>query len=122
MSRRKAYDFIVCGAGPSAAAWLRSTLRQSPGARILLLERGPYCKTDILTEKNPFKLLKDTPRILAKYQHDVVQGAVLGGGTSVNNYAWITPSKHDEEAGVTGAHDNVLRSRLDWYAQAAARG
>eukprot|EP01051_Picozoa_sp_SAG22_P034148 SAG22_NODE_15337_length_351_cov_0.809524_1_plen_53_part_10 len=44
------YDFIVCGSGPAAAAWLRSTLHHVPGARVLLLEKGPYCKTDVLTE------------------------------------------------------------------------
>ncbi len=91
----KCYDYIVCGSGPGAAAWLRSTLRHSPQSRILLLERGPYCKTDVLTEPNPFRLLRDSKRIVSAYSHNVMQGSTLGGGTAVNNYAWVTPSYAD---------------------------
>ena len=95
VARAKHYDYIVCGSGPGAAAWLRSTLRHSPQSRILLLERGPYCKTDVLTEPNPFRLLRDSKRIVSSYRHNVMQGRTLGGGTAVNNYAWVTPSYAD---------------------------
>ena len=89
------YDFILCGSGPGAAAWLRSTLRHAPTARILLLERGPYCTADVLTEWNPLRLLRDTDRVVASYSHSVMQGRTFGGGTAVNNYAWVTPSYSD---------------------------
>ena len=67
------YDFILCGSGPAAAAWLRSTLRHAPGARILLMERGPYSKTDVLTERNPFRALRASKQLLASYNHGVMQ-------------------------------------------------
>jgi choline dehydrogenase len=89
------FDYILCGSGPGAAAWLRSTLRHAPQSRVLLLERGPYCKTDVLTEPNPFRLLRDSKRVVAGYNHSVMQGSTLGGGTAVNNYAWVTPSYAD---------------------------
>jgi hypothetical protein len=89
------YDYILVGSGPGAAGWLHTTLCTSPHARILLLERGPDCQTDILTERNPFTLLRDSARVVASYAHGVMQGATLGGGTAVNNYAWITPSFAD---------------------------
>eukprot|EP01048_Picozoa_sp_COSAG05_P004771 COSAG05_NODE_269_length_12494_cov_9.329326_3_plen_551_part_00 len=92
---RKVYDFVVVGSGPSAASWVRSALREAPTSKILLLERGPYCKTDLLTERNPLKLLRDSKRVVKDYQHGVVQGHTLGGGSAVNNYAWITPSWAD---------------------------
>lgn len=89
------YDYIVCGSGPSASAWVHTTLKRKPGTRILVLERGPYCKTDILTERNPIRLLLDSKRVIAEYEHGVCQGKTLGGGTAVNNYAWVTPSYKD---------------------------
>ena len=52
---KKLYDFIVVGTGPAAASWVRTALTKQPKAQILMVERGPYCKTDLLTEKNPFK-------------------------------------------------------------------
>ena len=67
------YDYIVCGSGPGAAAWLRTTLKAKPDARILFLERGPYCKTDILTESNPIRCFIDSFRIIADYNHGVMQ-------------------------------------------------
>ena len=39
------YDFIVVGSGPGAAAFCRSVLRRVPGARVLMLEAGPFNKT-----------------------------------------------------------------------------
>ena len=94
MSRRL-YDFIVVGSGPSAAAWVRSVLRAAPESKVLLVERGPYCKTDLLTERNPLTVLRDSRRVVAKYEHGVMQGKAMGGGTAINNYAWITPSYAD---------------------------
>ena len=61
------YDFIVVGSGPGAAGWLDATLSATPHARILLLERGPDCQTDILTERNPLTLLRDSARVVAEY-------------------------------------------------------
>jgi choline dehydrogenase-like flavoprotein len=94
-ARKRLYDFIVVGSGPSAAAWVRSALRAAPESKILLVERGPYCKTDLLTERNPLTVLRDSRRVVAKYEHGVMQGKVIGGGTAINNYAWITPSYAD---------------------------
>ena len=96
----RVYDFIVVGSGPGAAAWLRSALRHAPDARFLLLERGPYCKTDVLTERNPFKALSASRRLMVNYEHSVIQGNALGGGSAVNNYAWTTPSYEDLQHGL----------------------
>ena len=71
------YDYIVCGSGPGAAAWLRTMLKAKPNARVLLLERGPYCKTDILTESNPIRCFVDSTRIIADYNHGVMQVIVV---------------------------------------------
>ena len=98
---RKMYDFVVVGSGPSAAAWVRSALKFAPGARILMLERGPYCKTDLLTERNPLKVFRDSQRIVKEYAHGVMQGHTLGGGSAVNNYAFIIPSVEDIVRGLT---------------------
>ena len=89
------YDFIVVGSGPGAAAWVRGCLRRAPRSRILLLERGPFCKTDVLTERNPLTLLRDSRRVVAGYAHEVKQGRTLGGGTAVNNYAFTMPAWSD---------------------------
>ena len=90
------YDYVVVGSGPGASAWLHYTLTNSPSPpKILLLERGPFSKVDVLTEPNPFKVLSASKRIIANYNHGVMQGKTLGGGTAVNNYAWVTPSYRD---------------------------
>eukprot|EP01043_Picozoa_sp_COSAG02_P001698 COSAG02_NODE_36_length_48934_cov_144.851029_23_plen_544_part_00 len=94
----RTYDVIVCGSGPGAAAWLRSALRHAPRSRILLLERGPYCKTDVLTETNPLTLLRDSRRVVARYEHGVMQGSTLGGSTAINNYAFTMPAYSDLRA------------------------
>lgn len=101
-----AFDYILCGSGPAAAGWLRTTLKHDPHARILLLERGPYCKTDVLTERNPLRLLLHSRLVLATYNHGVMQGSTLGGGTAVNNYAWVTPS-YDDLRNALGVHCNA---------------
>lgn len=111
---RRSYDYILCGSGPGAAAWLRSTLQAAPQSRVLLLERGPYCKTDVLTERNPFRLLRDSDRIVTSYNHGVMQGKTLGGGTAVNNYAWVTPSYADL--------DNALGVERHAYSEALVGG
>ena len=58
---------------------MHATLSKRPTARVLLLERGPYCKTDVLTERNPLTLLRDATRVVARYEHGVMQGSTLGG-------------------------------------------
>eukprot|EP00854_Cymbomonas_tetramitiformis_P008545 gene8545-10142_t len=108
------YDYILCGSGPGAAAWLRSTLHEAPTARILMLERGPYCKTDVLTEGNLVRLYLDSNRMIANYSHGVKQGCTLGGGTAINNYAWITPSYSDLK--------NALGMENDAHSQAIVGG
>ena len=109
------YDFILCGSGPGAAAWLRSTLRHAPTARILLLERGPYCTTDVLTERNPLRLLRDTDRVVASYSHGVMQGRTFGGGTAVNNYAWVTPSYSDLKNALDVKADERSKAAVESY-------
>jgi len=89
------YDFIVCGSGPGGAACVRGLLRGAPTARIAMLERGPWSKTDLLSEHNPVKAWLGSRAVVADYAHDVVQGAAMGGGSAVNNYAWVTPSAED---------------------------
>ena len=60
-----------------------------------MIERGSYCKTDILTEKNPFKVLRDSRHMIREHNHEVMQGNCVGGGSQVNGYVWITPSHQD---------------------------
>ena len=75
---------------------MHHTLTNSPTPpKILMLERGPFSKIDVLTESNPFKVLSASKKIVANYNHGVMQGKTLGGGTAVNNYAWVTPSYRD---------------------------
>ena len=117
------YDYIVVGSGPGASSWVRTTMTHSPSSKVLMLERGPYCKTDVLTETNPFTVLSASQRIVANYAHGVMQGKTLGGGTAVNNYAWITPSYRDLQLGlgieqnpfsqaVVSTYENVIEKLL----------
>ena len=97
------YDLILVGSGPGAAAYCRSMLRRNPGIRVLMLEAGPYNKTDILTDPNPFKVWAASGGgergMVKEYEHNVMQGHCVGGGTAVNNYAWVTPSLSDVKSG-----------------------
>jgi len=96
MSRRKVWDYVLVGTGPGAAAWLKTTMQRTGGqTSVLIIERGPYCKTDILTEMNPIEALRASRTMVKEYEHEVMQGSCLGGGTGVNNYAWVTPAMKD---------------------------
>ena len=106
MSTKKLYDYIVCGGGPSASAFLRTALKKRPGAKVLLIERGPYCKTDILTDSNPFKVLLDSRRIIREYEHGVMSGSVLGGGTAVNK--WVLARFDEVEVCLTKVRTPAL--------------
>jgi hypothetical protein len=92
---KKVFDYVLIGTGPGSSSWLRSILKRNKNARIAILEKGPYDKTDVLTESNPFAALKASRTMVKEYEHEVMQGSCLGGGTGVNNYAWVTPSEND---------------------------
>ena len=109
------HDYIVCGSGPGASAWVRTTLKAKPDARILVLERGPYCKTDILTERQPFRLAIDTNRMVAHYEHGVMQGSTLGGSSVINNYAWVTPSYLDLRKALGVQRDAATEALVEDY-------
>ena len=92
---KKVFDYVLVGTGPGSSSWLRSILKRNKNARIAILEKGPFDKTDVLTERNPIKALRASRTMVKEYEHEVMQGNCLGGGTGVNNYAWVTPSEND---------------------------
>lgn len=108
-STKKVWDFVLVGTGPGSAGWLRQIMKKTNGgAKILILEKGPYCKTDILTEMNPFEALRASKVMVEEYEHEVMQGSCLGGGTGVNNYAWVTPALQDIRNSFGGKHFEEL--------------
>ena len=60
----KTWDAIVVGSGPAACSWVQTWLRERPLSTVLVVERGPACLTDILTERRPWILWRDTSKIL----------------------------------------------------------
>ena len=98
--RRRTYDYLVCGSGPSASSFIFTLLETNPNLNILMIERGKHSKLDVLKETNPYSLYKGSKELLTTYSHGVQQGNMLGGSSSVNNYAWITPSYNDIKTGL----------------------
>ena len=114
-AQKRAYDFIVVGSGPAAASWVRTALKRAPNSRILMMERGVYSKVDILTEANPLKLMKATKDMLKMHNHEVMQGNCAGGGSSVNGYVWVTPSRQDLVNGYGTTAASELGEHLEEY-------
>ena len=113
MSER--FDHIVVGGGSSGCV-LAARLAGDGGARVLLLEAG-YSNRHPLLDMPPgiFKMINGT-RFMRYHQttpqeqldgrvHDIPQGHVLGGGSSVNAQVYMRgrPSDYDE-------WDEILRT------------
>jgi len=119
---KETFDYIVVGGG-SAGSVVASRLAAEGNARVLLLEAG-YSNRHPLLDMPPgiFKMIngskfmryhKTTPQAhLDGRVHDIPQGHVLGGGSSVNAQVYMRgrPSDYDE-------WDTVLRGnndRISW--------
>ena len=102
------FDFIVIGGGASGCA-AAAKLVQQGGARVLLLEAGHSHRHPLLDmPPGIFKMINGSKFMryhqtvphehLAGRVHDIPQGHVLGGGSSVNAQVYIRgrPSDYDE--------------------------
>ncbi|MCP4386354.1 MAG: GMC family oxidoreductase, partial [Hyphomicrobiales bacterium] len=112
------FDHIVVGGGSSGCV-VAARLASEGGARVLLLEAG-YSNRHPLLDMPPgiFKLINGskymryhttTPQEhLGGRSHDIPQGNVLGGGSSVNAQVYMRgrPSDYDE-------WDEILRGNND---------
>ncbi len=114
------YDHIVVGGGSSGCV-AAARLASEGGARVLLLEGG-HSHRSALLDMPPgiFKLIngskfmryhKTVPQAhLDGRRHDIPQGNVLGGGSSVNAQVYIRgrPSDYDAwHASMRGCNDGV---------------
>lgn len=120
------YDHIVIGGGSSGCA-VASRLVSDGGRRVLLLEAG-YSHRHPLLDMPPgiFKLIDDSKYMtyhhtvpqehLGGRVHDIPQGNVLGGGSSVNAQVYMRgrPSDYDEwDAILRGNNEGAA---WDWSA------
>lgn len=116
---KKEYDHIVIGGGSSGCV-VAARLASEGNARVLLLEAG-HSNRHPLLDMPPgiFKMIngskfmryhKTTPQPhLDGRQHDIPQGNVLGGGSSVNAQVYMRgrPSDYDEwQQILRGSNDN----------------
>lgn len=116
------FDHIVVGGGSSGCV-AAARLSSAGGARVLLLEAG-HSNRHPLLDMPPgiFKMIngskfmryhRTTPQAhLDGRVHDIPQGHVLGGGSSVNAQVYIRgrPSDYDHWNEVLGGNDD----RIDW--------
>lgn len=116
--QRKDYDYIVIGGG-AAGCVAAARLVQDGGYRVLLLEGG-YSNRHPLLDMPPgiFKMINGSRYMhyhtteaqahLDGRRHDIPQGNVLGGGSSVNAQVYMRgrPSDYD-------AWDTLLRGNND---------
>jgi len=115
------FDHIVIGGGSSGCV-VAARLAADAGARVLILEAG-HSNRHYLLDAPPgiFKLINKKSRFMRVHQtvpqaqldgrvHDIPQGNVLGGGSSVNAQVYMRgrPSDYDEwQALLRGNNDTV---------------
>ncbi len=111
------YDFIVVGGGASGCVAAARLARS--GARTLLLEAGPSHRHPLLDmPPGIFKMIngckfmryhKTVPQAhLGGRSHEIAQGHVLGGGSSVNAQVYMRgrPSDYDEWQQLLGSSND----------------
>jgi len=96
--RRTLYDYVVVGSGPGACAWVANHVRRGCQGSILVIEQGPLVPEDVLALRNPVTSYILSRKVLRAYKDagpGHVQGTCVGGGSAVNAYQWISPSRYD---------------------------
>jgi choline dehydrogenase len=102
---RRAYDYIVVGAGSAGCALVGTLAKRDPSAQILLLEAGGWDKAEAVTNPGLWFTNLGTKRDW----NDVAipspgvnnraipehTGKVIGGGSSINATIWARPFKAD---------------------------
>jgi choline dehydrogenase len=117
------FDHIVIGGGASGCTAAADLVRA--GRKVLLLEAG-YSNRHPLIDMPPgiFKLINGSrfmtyhttvpqPQLDGR-QHDIPQGNVLGGGSSVNAQVYMRGRPSDYEAWDRLLSDNSVTARWNW--------
>src|SRR3954452_12803022 len=120
----KRYDYIVLGGG-SAGAVAAARLVKEGGSRVLILEAGHSHRHPLLDmPPGIFKMINGsefmqyhhtTPQEhLGGRVHDIPQGHVLGGGTSVNAQVYMRGRPSDYQEWDELLRGNNVGARWDW--------
>jgi choline dehydrogenase len=133
MTKAPSYDYIIVGSG-AAGAIIASRLAQRSTATILLLERGPPARslllqmpagmTTILSTGRFTRALACEPNLaLGGRSIPLFEGAVLGGGTSVNGMAYARghPRDYDQWAS-EGCEGWSYAEVLDYFRRSERNG
>ncbi|MBI4940511.1 MAG: GMC family oxidoreductase N-terminal domain-containing protein [Actinobacteria bacterium] len=113
-SLKKAYDYVVVGAGSAGCALVGTLAKREPGAQILLIEAGDWDTAESVLDPRLWFTNLDTVRDWGDVSIPSAgtnnraipehTGRVVGGGSSINATIWARPFKADMDhwARVTG--------------------